>query len=64
VRVGDDGRAAPVDDDQDADTTVRLTAEEFVVLAGGRRPVEAAQPQIAGDQEVGRRLVESLAVTP
>ena len=64
VRVGDDGRAVPVAADQDADATVTLTAEEFVVLAGGRRPAETARPQIVGDEEIGRRLVESLAVTP
>ena len=64
VRVGEDGRAAPVDDDADATTTVTLTPEDFVVLAGGRRPPETTAPQITGDQEIGRVLVESLAVTP
>jgi uncharacterized protein (TIGR03083 family) len=63
VRVGDDGRAAPTDDD-DATTTVALTPEDFVVLAGGRRPPDSTQPRITGDEEIGRRLVESLAVTP
>lgn len=64
VRVGDDGRAAPADDGVDATTTVTLTSEELVVLAGGRRPPQQASPHIAGDEEIGRRLVESLAVTP
>ena len=35
-----------------------------MVLAGGRRPPEATEPQITGDQEIGRRVLESLAVTP
>jgi len=63
VRVGDDGRAAPADD-AEATTTVTLTPEDFVVLAGGRRPPSATQPRITGDEEIGRRLLESLAVTP
>jgi hypothetical protein len=64
VRVGEDGRAAPVDSGAEATTTVTLTPEEFVVLAGGRRPPGSTQPRIAGDEEIGHRLVESLAVTP
>ncbi len=64
VRVGDDGRAAATDDALAAATTVTLSAEDFVVLAGGRRPVDTTQPRITGDEEIGRRLVESLAVTP
>jgi len=64
VRVGEDGRAARVDDEVEATTTVTLTPEDFVVLAGGRRAPEATAPKITGDEEMGRRLVESLAVTP
>jgi uncharacterized protein (TIGR03083 family) len=64
VRVGDDGRAAPVDDDVEATTTVTLSPEDFVVLAGGRRPPAATQPLIAGDENLARRLLESMAVTP
>ena len=55
VPVGEDGRAAPVDDDADADATVTLSPEDFVVLAGGRRAPEATDPQIEGDEELGRR---------
>ena len=64
VRVGDDGRAAPVDDDIEATTTVALTPRTSwcspVVAAAHRR----REPRITGDEEIGRRLVESLAVTP
>jgi uncharacterized protein (TIGR03083 family) len=64
VRVGDDGRAAGADDDVAATATVSLSPEDFVVLAGGRRPPEQTEPRIEGDEEIGRRLLESLAVTP
>lgn len=64
IRVGEDGRATPVDDGTGATTTVRLSTEDFVVLAGGRRPPEATSPEIIGDDAIGRRLVEALAVTP
>ena len=64
VCVGDDGRATPADDSAEATTTVTLSPEDFVVLGGGRRPPDATQPRITGDEEIGRRLVESLAVTP
>ncbi|MET0837556.1 MAG: maleylpyruvate isomerase family mycothiol-dependent enzyme [Marmoricola sp.] len=64
VQVGDDGRAAAVEAEGEATTTVTLTPEDFVVLAGGRRPASQTQPQIAGDREIARLLLESLAVTP
>jgi uncharacterized protein (TIGR03083 family) len=64
VTVGEDGRAATADDGADPAATVALTPEDFVVLAGGRRTPETTTPTITGDQEIGRRLVESLAVTP
>lgn len=64
VRVGDDGRAALVDDTTPSTTTVTLGAHDFVVLAGGRRPPEATQPVIEGDEELGHRVLEALAVTP
>ncbi len=56
VRVGEDGRAAAVRDPQDSTptTSVTLTVEDFVVLAGGRRGVEATTPVIEGDEELGR----------
>jgi uncharacterized protein (TIGR03083 family) len=64
VAVGDDGRARPVEGGEDADVTVRLSAEDYVVLSGGRRAVEATSPEISGDEQLGRRLLEVLAVTP
>ncbi len=53
-----------MEDDGEPTTTVTLTPEDFVVLAGGRRHPSRTEPEIAGDQAIGRALVESLAVTP
>jgi hypothetical protein len=64
VTVGDDGRAVPVPEDLDAAVTITLDAEDFVVLAGGRRGVEATSPSYAGDEVLGRTVLENLAVTP
>lgn len=61
--VGDDGRATP---EEVADPTVRITlsAEDYVVRAGGRRGPGAVAPSYAGDADLGQRVVENLAVTP
>ncbi len=68
VAVGEDGRAAPVDDPDDdgvpATATVTLSPEDFVVLVGGRRPPEATRPSFEGDEDLGRRLIQVLSVTP
>jgi uncharacterized protein (TIGR03083 family) len=64
VVVGDDGRARSSEGGDDADVTVTLSAEDYVVLSGGRRDVEATSPAIIGDEPLGRRLLASLAVTP
>jgi len=64
VAIGEDGRAARIERLQDPTTLITLTAEEFVVLAGGRRAVDATSPTYAGDVELGRALLENLSVTP
>jgi uncharacterized protein (TIGR03083 family) len=64
VVVGADGRAAFGDGAEDPDVTVALSAEDYVVLSGGRRGVDATTPGISGDEELGRSLLASLAVTP
>lgn len=63
VRIGDDGRAATVEEDAPT-VLVTLAAEDFVVLAGGRRPLEATSPSFAGDEELGRAVLGSYGVTP
>jgi uncharacterized protein (TIGR03083 family) len=64
VRIGEDGRCVPVEDATAATTTVRLSPEDFIVLAGGRRTPDATQPKIEGDADLAQRLLQSLAVTP
>ncbi len=64
VAVGDDGRASPADDVSEPTTTVTLDVEDFVVLAGGRRDPQDTKPEISGDEELGRRLLAAMAVTP
>jgi uncharacterized protein (TIGR03083 family) len=49
-----------------ADPTVSLAMdrESFVVLAGGRRTPPDDAITVQGDQELGRRILDALAVTP
>jgi uncharacterized protein (TIGR03083 family) len=49
-----------------ADPTVRLSMdrETFIVLAGGRCDPAPGAVEIAGDEALGRLLVDTLAVTP
>ena len=49
-----------------ADPTVglRTDRESFIVLAGGRRRPDAGRVEIFGDQALGQRLLDQLAVTP
>jgi uncharacterized protein (TIGR03083 family) len=63
VAVGEDGRATPTEVEEPT-VTVTLDPEDFVVLAGGRRGVEATAPRIVGDEALGRRVLGALAVTP
>lgn len=63
VRVGDDGRAAFGDVASPA-VRITLSAEDFVVLAGGRRTVGQTSPAVVGDTALGQQLLEGMAVTP
>lgn len=63
--VGDDGRGHELDAlPGDADVVLDLDRESFAVLAGGRRTPESVTVEVSGDQELGRRIVASMAVTP
>jgi uncharacterized protein (TIGR03083 family) len=64
VLVSDDGRASLVDPVEEPSVRITLGAEDFVVLAGGRRGLDAASPKIEGDAELGRAVLSQLAVTP
>ncbi|MBM7516812.1 maleylpyruvate isomerase family mycothiol-dependent enzyme [Nocardioides nitrophenolicus] len=65
VRVGDDGRAQRLDVAPDApDVALAMDRESFIVLAGGRRTAVPGAVTVSGDQELGARIVASLATTP
>ncbi|TNM48223.1 maleylpyruvate isomerase family mycothiol-dependent enzyme [Nocardioides albidus] len=65
VRVGDDGRAQRLDVvPEHATVELAMDRETFILLAGGRRPSAAEGVTIAGDRELGDRIVASLATTP
>jgi uncharacterized protein (TIGR03083 family) len=64
VAIGDDGRAALVAPTDEPTVRITLGAEDFVVLVGGRREVDATTPKIEGDAELGNAVLANLAVTP
>ncbi|MGH3346024.1 MAG: maleylpyruvate isomerase family mycothiol-dependent enzyme [Nocardioides sp.] len=65
VVVDDDGRGRTLDAVPN-DPTVRLamSRETFILLAGGRRSVAPGAVMMAGDVDLGGRVVAGLAVTP
>jgi hypothetical protein len=63
--VDDHGRGAHLDDLPDEPTlTVATDRESFTLLAGGRRTPPDDAVRIGGDVELGRRVLDLLAVTP
>ena len=46
--------------------TVRLSMdrESFILLAGGRRSPEPDAIRVEGDEQLGQRILDTLAVTP
>lgn len=63
AEVGEDGRGRSAEV-ADPTTTVRLSREAYVILAGGRRPVDAVEARIDGDHDLGARLLAALTLTP
>lgn len=63
VRV--DGRATVVDDLQDPTTTITIPTLLWFRYAAGRRPADAAHPDITveGDDDLGRRVLANAAYT-
>ena len=65
VEVDESGRAVPVSPDPEKPTvTLRMDVESFIVRAGGRRPASDLPVDVEGDEELGRRILDSMAVTP
>ena len=63
--VGPDGRGAALDaPPADPSVVITLDFESWTILAGGRRPVGEVEVDIVGDLDLGRRVLENLAVTP
>jgi len=63
--VNDIGRGEPLAELPDApDVTLRMDRASFIVLAGGRRPAVPGAVTVAGDEALGRRIVDSMATTP
>ena len=63
--ISDTGRGGPLPE-LPADPTVELAMdrETFVVLAGGRRPADGVQLLVAGDVDLGQRILAGMAITP
>lgn len=61
--VGENGRAtfAVLDDPT---TRISMSAESFVILAGGRRGPERVDAAVEGDETLAQAVLENLAVTP
>jgi uncharacterized protein (TIGR03083 family) len=65
VEVDASGRAVPATTDPARPTvTVRMDVETFALLGGGRRPASELPVEVAGDDDLGRRILEAMAVTP
>ncbi|MFT4009411.1 MAG: maleylpyruvate isomerase family mycothiol-dependent enzyme [Nocardioidaceae bacterium] len=62
--VGPDGRATSIDPPADPDVTITIGFEDWAVLGAGRRPRSAVDATIEGDGALGKRILDSLAVTP
>ena len=62
VTVGEDGRARPVDPPADPTVRLRMDREDFIVVAGGRRP--PSRVEVTGDEALGRAVLGAFAITP
>lgn len=65
VRMGEDGRAAAVEQVPGrVDARLEMGTEEFAILSGGRRPVAEVPVSTSGDAELVQRVLAAMAVTP
>ena len=65
VVIDENGRAVPMSGDPEQPTThLRMDRETFTLLAGGRRPASVLDVEVTGDEDLGRRVLDAMAVTP
>lgn len=65
VEINESGRAVVTTSDPAQPTvTLRMGIESFVILAGGRQPVDQVPVEITGDEVLGKQVLAALAVTP
>ena len=65
VEVNEAGRAVTVPDDPDSPTVrLEMGTETFAILGGGRRSPDRLEIRMVGDEDLGRRVLAAMAVTP
>jgi uncharacterized protein (TIGR03083 family) len=67
VLVGDDGRARSADPDDlpgGPTATLHLSFVDWIRLGGGRAGADDVEVRVEGDEELGRRVLAGMAVTP
>lgn len=64
VEVGEDRRARFCDGSGEPAVRLRMEWETFIRLLGGRVRGSEADVRIVGDESLGRRVLENMAVTP
>ncbi|HEX4189597.1 MAG TPA: maleylpyruvate isomerase family mycothiol-dependent enzyme [Marmoricola sp.] len=62
--IGEDGRAGRSETVDAPTVRISLSAEDLIVLAGGRRDLDATSPTYDGDAALGRAVLSSFCVTP
>lgn len=64
VLVADDGHARLVEPPEDPTVCLRLTGEDWILLATGRRAADDVEAEVVGDAELGRAVLERMNVVP
>jgi uncharacterized protein (TIGR03083 family) len=62
--IDDNGRGQRIAPPADPTATLRMDRESFIRLAGGRCDAEPGKVTVEGDDELGARVLASLATTP
>ncbi len=63
VAIDESGRATQATSDSPT-TTLTFSPEAFILLCGGRRTPDSVEVTITGDEALGRRILDEMAVTP